>query len=213
MPHTGSSSISRASRWALAGAARLPRLPPLYYLHNVRLALATLKERYARLLSADETGFIEQFGRQTESVQCLVARLMMRKGPLFRRASLRYAEVLDLEKALQALVALGWLDLNPLLCADDLVRVLSSEELRLAVGIRRGAPSRLTQLAFRETQLALPLPDQPTIHRSLSDWNAHLAGSVVRLSAEPLIYRLQTLFFGNHYQSWAEFVLADLGVA
>jgi hypothetical protein len=44
------------------------RLPPLYYLHNFRIALATLMERYAGLLSTDETAFIEQFDRQTEPV-------------------------------------------------------------------------------------------------------------------------------------------------
>jgi hypothetical protein len=81
---------------APAPVVRERRLPPLYYLHNFRLALATLAERYAGLLSADETGFIEQFGRQSESVQCLLARLVMRNGPLFRRATLQYAEVPDL---------------------------------------------------------------------------------------------------------------------
>jgi hypothetical protein len=137
----------------------------------------------------------------------------MRIGPLFRRASLQYAEVPDLEKALQELGALGWLDLDPLLCADELARVLNSQELRLAVGIRRGSRSRRARLAIQEPQLALPLQAQPTIHRPLADWNARLAGSVVRLSVEPLVNRLQALFLGNHHQSWAEYVLVDLGVA
>jgi hypothetical protein len=103
--------------------------------------------------------------------------------------------------------------LDPLLCADELARVLNSEELRLAVGIRRSTRPRQVRLSIQEPQLALPLQDKPSIHRSLSDWNTRLAGSVVRLSAAPLINRLQALFFGNHYQSWAEFVLVDLGVA
>jgi hypothetical protein len=196
-----------------APVVRERRLSSLYYLHNFRLALASLMERYAGLLSADETGFIEQFDRRSESVQCLLARLVMRNGPLFRRASLRYAEVPDLETALQELGALGWLDLDPLLCADELARVLNSQELRLAVGIRRSSRSHRARLAIQEPQLALPLHDPPTIHRSLSDWNARLAGSVVRLSVEPLINRLQALFFGNDHQSWAEYVLVDLGVA
>jgi hypothetical protein len=202
---------------APAGAAALVvrerRLPPLYYLHNLRLALASLTERYAELLSADEVDFIEQFDRQSEPVQCLLGRLVMRTGSLFRRASLRYAEVPDLEQALQALAALGWLDLNPLLCADELARVLNSQELRVAVGIRRGLRPHVARSAAQKTQLALPLGDQPIIHRSLSDWNARLAGSVIRWSAEPLMNRLQALFFGNPHQSWAEFVLVDLGVA
>jgi hypothetical protein len=91
--------------------------------------------------------------------------------------------------------------------------VLNSQELRLALGIRRSPRPRRPRLALQEPQLALPLHDQPAIHRSLSDWNARLAGSVVRFCAEPLIHRLQALFFGNPHQSWAEFVLVDLGVA
>lgn len=196
-----------------APPVRERRLPPLYYLHNFRLALATLQERYAGLLSADETGFIGQFGRRSAPAQCLLARLAMRNGPLFRRATLQYAEVPDLEKSLQELAALGWLDLDPVLCADELARVLNSEELRLAVGIRRGPRTHPVRLACRESQLALPMHDQPKIRRSLAGWNVRLAGSVVRVAAEPLINRLQTLFFGNHHQSWAEFVLVDLGVA
>jgi hypothetical protein len=193
-------------------AVRPSRLRPLYYLHNFRLALATLDERYADLLSADEAGFIASFGRLSECAQCLLTRLVMRKGPLFRRATLQYADVSDVEQALQELVALGWLDPDPLLSADDLSRVLNSAELRLAVGIRRGRRSRLERSACKETQMALPLQDQPTIYRSLTDWNARLAGRVVHLRMDPLIKRLQLLFFGNHYQSWAEFVLVDLGV-
>jgi hypothetical protein len=191
---------------------RTPRLRPLYYLHNFRLALSALKERYVDLLSANEAGFIESFDRLPESAQCLLTRLAMRKGPLFRRATLQYADVSDVEQALEELVALGWLDPDPLLCADDLCRVLNSAQLRLAAGIRRGRRPRLERPALKETQLALPLQDPPTIYRSLSDWDARLAGRVVHLCVDPLIKRLQLLFFGNHYQSWAEFVLVDLGV-
>jgi len=193
-------------------AVRTQQLPPLYYLHNFRLALATLKERYVGLLSADEAGFIERFDRLSQAAQCLLTRLVMRKGPLFRRATLHYAEVPDLESTLQELVALGWLDPDPLLSADELSRVLSSEELRLAVGIRRRQRSRVERPASQVTQLSLRLQDQPTIRRALSEWNASLTCSVVHLGVEPLIKRLQLLFFGNHHQSWAEFVLADLGI-
>jgi hypothetical protein len=191
---------------------RARQLPPLYYLHNFRLALATLAERYVGLLSADEAGFIERFDRLSESAQCLLTRLVMRKGPLFRRATLHYAEVPDLERALQELVALGWLDPDPPLSAAELSRVLNAQELRLAVGIRCGRRSRVEQSAFQEPQLSLPLQAPPTIRRVLSDWNARLTRGVVHLCVEPLIRRLQLLFFGNHYQSWAEFALVDLGV-
>jgi hypothetical protein len=192
--------------------ARARRLPPLYYLHNFRLALATLRERYVGLLSASETGFIEQFDRLPEPAQCLLTRLAMRKGALFRRATLHYVEVPEPDKALRELATLGWLDPDPWLSAQELLCVLSSEELRAAVGIRRRRRACVGRRADTQAQLTLPLEAQPTIRRSLGDWNASLAGSVVHLCAEPLTQRLQHLFFGNHYQSWAQFVLADLGL-
>ena len=193
-------------------AVPAPRLPPLYFLNNFRLALATLQERYAGLLSAEEAGFIERFDRLPGPAQCLLTRLLMRKGPLFRRATLQYAEVTDLTQALRELVEPGWLDPDPRLSAQDLSRVLNSQELRLAVGIARTRRSVLKGAQCHQTQLALPLPEQPTIHRSLADWNPRLARSVVHLRVGSLIQRLQLLFFGNDHQSWAEFALADLGV-
>jgi len=190
----------------------LPQLPPLYYLYNFRLALATLQERYLGLLSAEECAFIEQFNGLPESSQCLLARLMMRKGPLFRRMTLRYAEIPDVEGALEALTALSWLDTDPKLSPQDLALVLNSEELRVTLSIQRGRRTRLQRADSQQSQLDLPLQEWPTKPRPLAEWNPHLAGAIVRLCIEPLIKRLQLLFFGNHHQSWAEFVLTDLGV-
>ena len=188
------------------------RLPPLYYLHNFRLALTMLSERYAGLLRDEEVAFIKRFEVLPQPAQCLLTRLAMRKGALFQRATLQYTEVADFDGALQALVAVGWLDVDPLLCADDLSRVLNAEELRLALGIRGGQRAYVRHPAPRQFQLTLPLQEQPTLRRSLAQWNPRLAGRVVHFGVDGLIRRLQWLFFGNHYQTWAEFVLTDLGV-
>ncbi len=174
-----------ADSQAIAHEVRVPeflarRLQPLYYLHNFRRALRALQERYGGLLSADEAGFIAQFDCLSEAAQCLLTRLAMRKGPLFRRATLQYVEVPDLEKALQALAACGWIDPDPLLSAEQLFRVLNPAELRLAVGTARGRRSRQDRPDLLATQLALPLHDQPAVHRSLADWNVRLTGGVVR---------------------------------
>src|ERR1700748_3049554 len=77
------------------------RLQPLYYLTNFRLALATLEARYAGLLNEEESQFIARFACLSEPAQCLLTRMVMRAGPLFRRTTLQYAEVADAEKTLQ----------------------------------------------------------------------------------------------------------------
>jgi hypothetical protein len=201
------------------GSARPPlpkletrRLQPLYYLHNFRVGLASLKERYAGLLSADEAAFIECFAGLSEPTQCLLTRLVMRKGPLFRRATLHYAEVRDPDTALRELAAVGWLERDPRISASDLSRVLNAEELRLALGIRRLRRSDSKRADLRPTQLALPLQEREAPDRSMAEWHPRLAGCVVRLGVDRLVKRLEQLFFGNDYQSWAEFALADLGV-
>ncbi len=185
-------------------------LPPLYYLQNFRRALASLAERYVDLLSADEAGFIQQFAGLPQPTQCLLARLVTRKGPLFRRATLQYAEVPNMDAALQPLRALGWLDTNPRLSAQELLRQLTRAELHLALGIRVRLPKARTAAAA-PVQLELPL-EQQTPSRALSEWHPRLAGCLVHLCVEPLVKRLQLLFFGNDHQTWSEFVLADLGL-
>jgi hypothetical protein len=189
------------------GPAPARKLPPLYFLRNFRLALQSLQERYAELLSDAEVGFIRQFGALPEASQCLLTRMLMRKGPEFRRSTLCYAEVPDLAASLRHLADLCWLEADPLLSADDLLRLLHRVEWHDTFGFR----SRAKAGPQGDAQLALPWEEQPPAPRPLSLWNRRLRDGFVRLTVEPLAKRLQWLFFGNDHQDWAEFVLTDLG--
>ena len=189
-------------------AARNRRLPELYYLHNFRRALDSLGERYGNLLSAAERGFIEQFNWLDKASQCLLTRLLMRKGPVFRRATLAYPEVADLQSALGALANRGWIDTDPAFTIDELAEVLTRSEWRetFRTPVRSAVPGDAV------LQLALPILHETALPRPLSQWHPRLEHSHVRLDIEPLVRQLQFLYFGNDYQSWAEFVLTDLGL-
>jgi hypothetical protein len=184
------------------------RLPALYYLQNFSGALESLRERYGALLSDAESAFIRGFACLPDPSRCLLARMLMRKGPMFRRTTLTYPEIGEVAAALRHLTDCGWAEDDPLLSMDELSRSLSHAEWRHLFGksARRDSP------ATDGSQLALPLSRPLPAPRPLSQWHALLAGTQVRLSIEPLARRLQFLYFGNEWQTWAAFVISDLGL-
>lgn len=57
---------------------------PFYYLENFQRALEWLRVRYDDLLVADERSFIERFFALPRESAALLARLVSRRGPMFR---------------------------------------------------------------------------------------------------------------------------------
>jgi hypothetical protein len=190
-----------------AAVGRAP-LRPLYYLHNFRVAMESLRDRYADLLSPEECGFIRTFLRLPEAPQCLFTRLAMRKGPYFRRATLLHPEIPGVGQALEVLAHEGLVEIDPSVEAAALPQVLNKAELRWILG---AASFRARSVEAAREQLALPLESATTECRRLSRWHAALADQFIRLKAAALVRRLQWLFFGNDHQDWTEFVLTDLG--
>ncbi len=204
MPARLTSEPRPAMSLASLPIVRPRRLPALFYLHNFHAALEDLSGRYARLLSDAEWTFLHQFAQLPEPSQCLLTRMLMRKGAYFRRATLQYDEVADLQAAIDSLVDSGWLDSDPVLTLEQLHRILRREEWRRTFGsfARRGSEEG--------AQLALLHPEPAA--RALSQWNAALANTAVHLVIAPVAKRLQWLYFGNDRQGWDEFVLSDLNI-
>jgi hypothetical protein len=193
---------------AREGEARHRRLPELYYLQNFRLALQSLREKYSDLLSDSESAFIRQFAAIPERTQCLVTRMVMRKGPVFRRASLEYPEVGDLDAALQDLANLHWAELDASMTMEELHGMLTRQDRRLVFGTVTGRRAHVGDSG----QLTLPLLAEQVAPRPFSQWHPQLANSHIRLTIEITAKRLELLYFGNDHQTWAEFVISDLGL-
>jgi len=74
-------------------------LPEDYYLKNFRCVLTFVESRYQDLLTDNEKDYIDAFQFLDENAQRLYARLMLRKGPFFRRDKLNYPEIEAIDQA------------------------------------------------------------------------------------------------------------------
>src|SRR5687768_1789178 len=95
----------------------------LYYLRNFRQAIQWVLERNHDLLSQAELRFAAQWESLSVPAQALLARLSMRRGDLFRRSKIQYAEIEPLADAFDELTRSGWLDAQPRLALQDVFRL------------------------------------------------------------------------------------------
>ncbi|MGO3862652.1 MULTISPECIES: VRR-NUC domain-containing protein [unclassified Halomonas] len=183
---------------------------PFYYLTNFRFVLDWVGERHADLLSADERDFLDQFDNLPRASQALLVRMVMRKGELFRLSKLSYAEIGDSAAAMAPLIALGWVDDQPVLSVDELFHQLRLAELRhiLADEIRAAG----LNASSAKTVLYDTLTSQLIRVSPLQTWWPDSIDKVVRLKVMETCDRLRLMFFGNLRQGWAEFVLTELGL-
>jgi tetratricopeptide (TPR) repeat protein len=179
---------------------------PFYYLENFRQVLNWIDQRYGDLLIDEERSFIATFTRLPEPAQALLVRMVMRKGTLFRASKLDYAEIGDARLAVAPLIECGWVDGQPHLDLTTLFGLLRKDELAQcfkAHGVRSAEKkASLLQRLLPEYEDAQPL----------AQWFSSLDEVIFALQVMPLCDRLRLLYFGNLYQEWSEFVLADLGI-
>jgi hypothetical protein len=135
--------------------------------------------------------------------RALLVRLVMRQGDLFRRSTIRYDEIADLEAAIDALISLAWLDPSPKLALDDLFRLCTRAELSLRFQELR---SRSITKGDAYSICFECYPNEMTFREWL-----HTDEIVYHVTIAPLVCCFRWLFFGSD-RPWSEFVLADLGI-
>ena len=179
---------------------------PFYYLNNFRQVLDWLELRYGDVMSETEHGFIRDFNALPRASQGLLVRMVMRKGVHFRASKLDYREIGDIVDAAQPLLVQGWIDEHAPLAMAELFDVLLKAEILHAFGAAIDTPK-----GRKDAWLPL-LAEQFSEARSLRDWAPTLEDRLFSLTIMDLCDRLRLMFFGNLYQDWSEFVLADLGI-
>jgi tetratricopeptide (TPR) repeat protein len=179
---------------------------PFYYLNNFRQVLDWLELRYDDVMSETEHGFIRDFNALPRASQGLLVRMVMRKGVHFRASKLDYREIGDIVDAAQPLLVQGWIDEHAPLAMAELFDVLLKAEILHAFGAAIDTPK-----GRKDAWLPL-LAEQFSEARSLRDWAPTLEDRLFSLTIMDLCDRLRLMFFGNLYQDWSEFVLADLGI-
>ncbi|MEM6544970.1 MAG: hypothetical protein AAF680_08685, partial [Pseudomonadota bacterium] len=113
-------------------------LPVFYYHSHFLEMLDFVDAHYGHVLSEAQRDFKQQFLSLGFSAQCLFVRMVNRKGSLFARSRLRYAEIPDREQALDELEVAGFLGLPEVEHVDEIVRFMTRKQLMDAV--RRDEP-------------------------------------------------------------------------
>ncbi len=195
-------------------------LPGYYYLTNFQTMLQGVARRYGDLLDEVELGFIDSFSALTHDAQCLLVRLISRKGPWFCLAQLNYDEIQDIQGAISTLCD------HKLICYEQpdiswLLQKSTKTELGRAIAEVSSAlvsgesdevsyldPAAVKRLKKRE--LIEYAQDAGLLSRLLS----HLAPEDYwfNLSAKVVYRRFELLYFERMSQSLSQFILADLGI-
>ncbi|UVJ46253.1 VRR-NUC domain-containing protein [Pseudomonas sp. LS1212] len=183
-----------------------PLEDPFYYLHNFSRVLDWLEPRYADLFNDEERRFLADFRCLPKNSQALLVRMVMRKGPLYRASKLSYAEIGSTVQAVAPLLEHGWVDDQFPLNLEQLFQVLVKPEIVASFGPLFERPR-----AGKAELLAALLPQCLQV-QAFRQWCPALDDHLYVLKVRGLCDRLRLLFFGNLYQDWTEFVLADLGL-
>ncbi|KWH47756.1 VRR-NUC domain-containing protein [Burkholderia stagnalis] len=184
-----------------------PAPPAFYYLTNFERALAWLGERYDDVFDDGERAFLHAFALLPQVSRALLVRMLMRNGPDFRASKLAYDEIGCPLAAAAPLVALGWVDPAPALTLDDVFALSTKAELL------RMFPALAAQAGERKAEWLERLrPAHDAAAQAFDAWHPAADDCVLRVTVGALCDRLRLMFFGNLYQDWSEFVLADLGV-
>ena len=181
-----------------------PALPDaLYYLRNFRHAIQWVVERNRDLLSQAEQTFASQLEALSVPAQALLARLSMRRGDLFRRSKIQYAEIEPLSDAFVELSEHGWLDARPRLCLQDVFRLCTRGELAL----RFGDPLR--RMSKHDAYDALF--EAHDGERPFQEW-LNTEEAAYHVTIAPMVRQFRLLHFGNFHQEWHQYTLAHLQI-
>ncbi|WP_215406688.1 VRR-NUC domain-containing protein [Vibrio gigantis] len=185
-----------------------PQLPPTYYLDNFNRLIEHAQTLYPDLLSGDERRWLSEYKRLSVSSQCLMVRLLSRRGCWFRSDKLNYVEIPDLNSALQELGTSGFITLSHPAEQHDLV--ISEVELGLHLLTKPELlsvfPALKSNKTAKKSDLLLLLEQQPF------DQFQSLPFDCIYVVESQVIDVLLLLFFANTYQDLSQFVLSDLGL-
>ncbi len=181
--------------------------PEDYYQNNCRVLLSFVREQYQGYDFARDFSLldcIDSFLAAGDDAQRLFARLLTRKGPLFRVDSLNYSEVGSVPAAVAELSSLNLVARWPSAPGDDLLQLLRKAEI-LAIW---SFPPRAKQWR-KEVLMTHILSGHSDLQirsrlQSRLDW--------VGISNTALWDLLRLLYFGDRVQDWSAFVLRDLGL-
>ena len=91
----------------MGAAMKRPDLPVYYYHDHFVEMLSFVQATYRSILTDEHDAFIARFQRLSKDAQCLLIRMVNRRGAIFNRSLLKYSEISDLNRAADDLLAYG----------------------------------------------------------------------------------------------------------
>jgi len=101
--------------------------PEDYYQNNCLNLFGYVLERYGDLLAPNEANLLQHYLIASDDAQRLLARLLTRRGPLFRLDKLAYREIGSIDDAVTELSHRKMLAVNPAAPSDQLLALLKKE--------------------------------------------------------------------------------------
>ncbi|MBD1558701.1 VRR-NUC domain-containing protein [Vibrio sp. S9_S30] len=175
-----------------------PELAPDYYRKNFHILLDHAVSLYGDLLSEDELLWIGRFQSMSIPSQCLLIRMLSRKGEWFRSDKLVYNEIHNIPACLIELEQQSLIQLPSALSARTL-----AQELLTKPEITTLFPA--IQKSFPKAAIIEALPDEDIETQQFEF-------SCIRLLHANLMSIFTALFFTNTQQDFTQFVLSDLGL-
>lgn len=177
--------------------------PPHYYAENLARLLGAVSSQYSDILRDRERDYLRRVFDLGTDAQRLYARLLTRRGPLIRIDSLDYREVSDRRAAFAELEAGVLVRRNATMPADQVLAMLTREELD---ALFPHARARGERKAAQVVRIAARYQDHWI--RQLVD-RAYPLCIVCDLD---IVATAQILFFGDAHADLSTFVLEDLGM-
>jgi DNA polymerase-3 subunit epsilon len=184
----------------------LPVLPVYYYHDHFTELVRFVTETYGAVLTEAQHAFFVRFKSLSKDAQCLLIRMINRQGRIFRPSTFRYAEIADIDLALQELAAAGHIR-N--LLEDDFAAFLSCLAKDALLNTGRDA----ALLDIRSSWSKAKLADH--VFSRLTFDTAYIYGGgrefVALGDIEPIEFLLY-LYFGKTQGDLKNFALRDLGI-
>ena len=182
-------------------------LPVYYYLNHFVEMLDFVERTYGAILTEEHRSFKTSFQALSKDAQCLLIRMVNRRGAIFNRALFKYPEITELEAAARDLIKCG--HARGLRAEDYAAFVLCLPKTALLDGARAAGFGREIRASWSKPALvnffvaAIPF-DLAAKHCG--------AGGFIALDNTRPIEFLLYLYFGKTADDLKNFALRDLGV-
>ena len=183
-----------------------PDLPAYYYLDHFIEMIAFVRSTYGSILTSEHDAFVVRFQGLSKDAQCLLIRMVNRRGAIFDRSLFKYAEISDLERAANDLLACGQ------------ARLLGEEDYAAFVACLPKDVLVTGAKAAGRTDIRVSWPKAKFVEYFLTQVPFAVAAQHCRASkfialdnVRPLEFLLY-LYFGKTEDNLKNFALRDLGI-